>query len=161
MFIGLGLKRRVLHFVQAIVLALPILFQHSSHSAFAQTAPPTRPSGSVAIHQVQVAFIGSGMLGGGTLYFRGRSYPFKLGGLGIGGMGVSRLNASGSVFNLRRITDFNGVYGQVRSGWAAGDQGKGKLWMQNSNGVYLRLTGVRSGLSLTMGADGVRIQLGG
>jgi hypothetical protein len=55
-----------------------------SAGAFAQSARPGYPSGSVSIHQVQVAFIGSGSAGGGTLYFRGRSYPFKLGGLGIG-----------------------------------------------------------------------------
>ena len=72
--------------------------------------------------------------------------------------GVSRLNATGRVSNLRSLADFEGVYGQVRSGWAAGDQGRGTLWMQNANGVYLRLVGVRRGLSLTMGADGVRVQ---
>jgi hypothetical protein len=32
--------------------------------------------------------------------------------------------------------------------------------MQNANGVYLRLAGVRRGSSLTMGADGVRIEFG-
>ena len=31
-------------------------------------------------------------------------------------------------------------------------------WMLNASGVYLRLVGVRRGLSLTMGADGVRIE---
>ena len=40
-------------------------------------------------------FIGSGMLGGGTLYYGGQAYPFKLGGLGIGGIGVSRRFAPG------------------------------------------------------------------
>ena len=64
--------------------------------AFAQSAPPSRASGSVNIHQVQVAFIGSGAVGGGTLYFRGRSYPFKLGGLGIVGIGISTLDAAGA-----------------------------------------------------------------
>jgi len=46
--------------------------------------------------------------------------------------------AAGNVYNLRSLADFEGVYGQVRSGWAAGDQGRGTLWMQNANGVYLR-----------------------
>jgi hypothetical protein len=58
------------------------------------------------IHQVQVAFIGGGAVGGGTLYYRGRAYPFKLGGLGIGGFGVSTLDATGSVYNLSRLQDF-------------------------------------------------------
>ena len=131
-----------------------------SVGVFAQSGPPTRPSGSVSIHQVQVAFIGSGALGGGTLYFRGRSYPFKLGGLGIGGIGISRLDAVGSVYNLSRLEDFNGVYGQARTGWAIGEQGRGKMWLQNGNGVYLQLQAQRRGLALSLGADGMLVRLG-
>jgi hypothetical protein len=129
-----------------------------SAGAFAQT--PARASGSVSIHQVQVAFIGSGAVGGGTLYFRGRSYPFKLGGLGIGGIGISTLDAAGGVYNLHRLEDFNGVYGQARTGWAVGEQGKGQMWLQNSNGVYLHLRARRQGLSLSLGADGMIVRLG-
>jgi hypothetical protein len=114
----------------------------------------------VAISQVQVAFIGSGAVGGGTLYYRGRAYPFKLGGLGIGGFGVSRLEASGNVYNMRNLQDINGVYGQVRSGWAIGEQGRGKMWLRNANGVYLKLQARRQGLALSLGADGMVIQLG-
>jgi hypothetical protein len=131
-----------------------------SAGALAQNAPPTRPSGSVSIHQVQVAFIGSGAVGGGTFYFRGRSYPFKLGGLGIGGIGISRLDAVGSVYNLSRLEDFNGVYGQARTGWAIGEQGKGRMWLQNGNGVYLHLEAQRQGLALSLGADGMVVRLG-
>jgi hypothetical protein len=141
-------------------LALVVLFGTSPIAAFAQSAPPAHPSASVSIHQVQIAFIGSGAAGGGTLYYRGRSYPFKLGGLGIGGFGVSVLDASGSVFNLRRLEDFNGVYGQARTGWAVGEHGKGKMWLQNANGVYLHLQAKRRGLSLSLGADGMLVQLG-
>ena len=143
-----GVTRRAV----AIVLCLGAAV---SAPALAQSPRP-RPTATVSIPQV--AFIGSGMLGGGTLSYRGAAYRFRLGGLGIGGVGVSRLDATGTVYNLRRLTDFEGVYGQVRSGWAAGDQGRGSLWMQNANGVYLRLVGVRRGLSLTMGADGIRIE---
>jgi hypothetical protein len=142
------------------VVALVMLGGVLAAGALAQSAPPTRPSGSVSIHQVQVAFIGSGAVGGGTLYFGGRSYPFKLGGLGIGGIGISRLDAVGSVFNLRRLQDFAGVYGQVRSGWAIGEQGRGQMWLRNGNGVYLHLHAQRQGLSLSLGADGMLVRLG-
>jgi hypothetical protein len=148
----LPLARRVVAFV--------VLCGVLAGGAFAQSAPPTRPSGSVSIHQVQVAFIGSGAVGGSTLYFRGRSYPFKLGGLGIGGIGISRLDAVGSVFNLSRLQDFAGVYGQIRSGWAIGEQGSGRMWLQNGNGVYLHLHAQRQGLSLSLGADGMLVRLG-
>jgi hypothetical protein len=126
----------------------------------AQNSPPSQPSASVTIRQVQVAFIGSAAAGGGTLYYRGRTYPFKLRGLGIGGFGVSRIEASGTVYNMRNLQDINGVYAQVRSGWAIGDQGRGRMWLQNPNGVYLKLHARRQGLALSLGADGMVVQLG-
>jgi hypothetical protein len=140
-------------------LAAAALFAVLASGALAQSAPPARPSGSVNIHQVQIAFIGSGTMGGGTLYFRGRAYPFKLGGLGIGGIGISTIDAVGTVYNLRRLEDFNGVYGQTRTGWAIGEQGRGRMWLQNSNGVYLQLHAKRQGLSLSLGADGMMVRL--
>jgi hypothetical protein len=138
------------------MMALCIL----SAAALAQSGQSPRPSGSVSIHQVQIAFIGSGTTGGGTLYFHGRSYPFKLGGLGIGGIGISTIDATGSVYHLYRLADFSGVYGQARAGWAVGEHGSGDMWLQNSNGVYLRLRARRRGLALSLGADGMVVRLG-
>jgi hypothetical protein len=83
-----------------------------------------------------------------------------LGGLGIGGFGISTLDAVGGVYNLRRLQDFEGVYGQARTGWAIDGQGKGQMWLQKSNGVYLNLKAKRQGLSLTLGADGMLVRLG-
>ena len=142
------------------IAALTMLCATWAFPAIAQNSPPSSPSGSVVIRQVQVAFIGSGAVGGGTLNYRGRAYPFKLGGLGIGGFGVSRLEASGTVYNMRNLQDINGVYAQVRSGWAVGEQGRGRMWLQNSNGVYLKLQARRQGLALSLGADGMVIRLG-
>ena len=52
--------------------------------ARADDAPDTPPSGHVEIEEVQVAFIGSGTLGGGKLTFEGRTHEFNVGGLGVG-----------------------------------------------------------------------------
>jgi len=146
--------------ITGLAAALTILCAIYAFPADAQDAPPSLPSASVTIRQVQIAFIGSGTAGGGTLYYRGRAYPFKLGGLGIGGIGVSRLDATGNVYNMRSPQDINGVYAQVRSGWAIGEQGRGRMWLRNSNGVYLKLHARRQGLALSLGADGMVIQLG-
>jgi hypothetical protein len=64
------------------------------------------------------------------------------------------------VYNMRNLRDINGVYAQVRSGWAIGEQGRGKMWLQNSNGVYLKLQAHRQGLALSLGADGMVVRLG-
>lgn len=135
----------------AVLLALgavPGLAQSS------QLGPPT---GTVRIQQIQVAFIGSGAAGGGKLTYRGRSYDITVGGLGIGGIGGSRLTANGTVYGLTRREDFAGAYVQIREGWAAGDAGRGRLWLRNAKGVTMKLRARRQGLQLSLGADGVLI----
>jgi len=114
-------------------------------------------SGTVTIEQVQIAFIGSGNLGGGTLHYNGGSYNFTVGGLGIGGIGISRMTATGTVYNLHDVNDFAGTYVQARYGLAIGDLSTGELFLQNTNGVGLRLKADRTGLALSLGGDAVYI----
>jgi len=114
-------------------------------------------SGTVEIEQVQLAFIGSGNLGGGTLQFDGQNYRFTVGGLGVGGFGVSEIKASGDVYNLTNLRFFPGAYAQARYGLVVGDVSTGELWLENSNGVVLKLKAEREGLALSLGADAVYI----
>lgn len=122
------------------------------------SAEELKKSGTVTIEQVQIAFIGSGNLGGGTLKFGGKSYDFSIGGLGIGGFGVSKITATGTVYNLKDRGDFAGTYGQARYGIAIGSASTGELWLQNTRGVVLQLKADRQGLALSLGADAVRIK---
>ena len=122
-----------------------------------QAEEPQKPSGTVYIEQVQIAFIGSGNLGGGTLTFEGRKYPFTVGGLGIGGFGISKMKATGEVYDLKKAEDFAGTYVQGRYGAVAGDYSSGELWLQNTDGVSLHLKAEREGLALSLGADAVYI----
>ncbi len=106
-----------------------------------------------------MAFIGSGSLGGGTLRFGGKEHEFSIGGLGIGGFGVSSIDASGEVYHLEKLEDFAGAYGQARAGLVVADKSKGSLWLRNTNGVYIRVSAEREGVMLALGADGVYIDL--
>jgi hypothetical protein len=136
--------------VTAVTMASP---------ANAQTSAAPQPVARVSIEQAQFAFIGSAVVGSGKLFFRGRSYPFAINGLGVGGIGASKLTATGEVYQLARVSDLEGIYGQVRLGWALANRGDGRLWLQNDKGVVLRLQPKRQGLMLATGADAVRIQL--
>ncbi len=111
------------------------------------------------MNQVQAAFIGSGGGGSGTLYYRGRSYPFAIGGLGIGGIGASTINASGEVYGLKNVIDFPGAYAQGRYGFAVGNSSGGDLWLQNEKGVIMHLKAKRTGLMLSLGGDAVVISM--
>ena len=114
-------------------------------------------SGTVTIEQVQIAFIGSGNLGGGSLLAGGRKYDFTIGGLGVGGIGISKMQAHGTVYNLNNVADFSGSYIQARYGLAVGTLSSGELWLQNARGVVLQLKAKRTGLALSLGGDAVYI----
>lgn len=141
--------------VVALLGAASVLAQ----KATAQEAPTEAPSGSLKIEQVQIAFIGSGAVGGGTLEFKGKTHKFSVKGLGVGGFGASRLSATGEVYGLKKLEDFAGPYAELRTGWAIGDFGKGRFWLQNANGVYLKIEGSRQGAQIGVGAEAVLITL--
>jgi hypothetical protein len=113
-------------FRAAIVAALVVasLAACSSDKSSQESGPPTfegkPPSGFVDMNEVQIAYIGSAGGGTGTLFFDGQNYPFTIGGLGVGGIGISTIDAKGEVYNLARVSDFPGAYGQGRYGAVAG-----------------------------------------
>ena len=115
-------------------------------------------SGTVTIEQIQVAFIGSGGAGEGPLHFHGKSYRFSAGGLGVGGFGISKMEATGDVYNLRELSQFPGAYGAARYGAAFVDKGGGELWLENPHGVIMSLKARREGLAVSLGADAMVIE---
>ncbi len=117
------------------------------------------PDGTIEIHSAQVAYIGSGQAGSGTLFYRGASYPFTVGGLGVGGIGASTIDAQGEVYNLPSIGYFPGNYAQARYGFAVGQFSRGDLWLQNDNGVILHMKAKRTGLILSLGGDAMVLTL--
>lgn len=132
------------------LLAVPALLR--PRAAWAEAR-----SGTVSLDQTEVALLINAGWGHGTLHFEG-SHRFKVKGIGVGGIGVSKLAAYGNVFRLKQLSDFPGTYGQVQAGAVAGDaQLHGGLWMQNTSGVQIHLVPKRSGVSLNLGADGVLI----
>lgn len=127
------------------------------------SAPPSlggkAPSGFVEMRETQAALIASGGSGEGALTFQGRTYPFTVAGLGVGGIGFSRVNAQGEVYNLTDVADFPGTYAQGRYGAVAGSASVGELWLENAEGVVMHLKAEREGLMLSIGADAVVITM--
>lgn len=131
----------------------------TSRETAQQPAVPQRPDATVTMTQVQAAFIGSGGGGHGTLHFRGHDYPFTVGGLGIGGIGAAKMEATGDVYGLTSVAQFPGAYVQGRYGYAFGDKSNGSLWLRNDKGVTMRLKAKRVGLMLSLGGDAVVIHM--
>jgi hypothetical protein len=117
------------------------------------------PDGTVDMREVQVAYIGSGGGGSGTLFYQGQAYPFTVAGLGVGGIGASTVDAAGEVYKLNNISQFPGTYAQGRYGFAFGNRSAGDLWLQNEAGVIMHLHAKREGLMLSLGGDAVAISM--
>ena len=74
--------------------------------------------------------------GNGVLTFRGVQYPYRLSGMSIVDVGVTRVTGSGTVHNLRNVADFSGNYVSVSAG-AALAGGGAVATLRNQNGVVI------------------------
>jgi hypothetical protein len=124
-----------------------------------QTIAGLTPDGYVDMSQVQVAYLASAGGGTGTFTYQGAAYPFSIGGLGVGGIGASTIDAQGEVYKLGSLANFPGTYGQARYGYAIGNLSGGDLWMQNEKGVIMHLKAKRTGLMLSLGGDAMVISM--
>jgi hypothetical protein len=115
-----------------------------------------RPSGTVTMTQVFVSGLGAGS---GTLTFRGRTYPFTLTGSLIGLGAISTLQASGEVYKLRDVSQFPGAWIQGTGSLAITTKANGEIWLENRNGVIMRLSAAQAGLTFSQGRYELDIQL--
>ena len=115
-------------------------------------------SGTISINETLFGFLVGGSTGGGTLTYKGKSYPFRVGGLSVGNIGVARTRATGTVYNMTKLSQFNGTYSRLDAS-ATAVQGAGALRLRNGNGVVIHLSTTSGGLQLNAGAGGVEITL--
>lgn len=96
--------------------------------------------------------------GNGTLKYKGRTYKVEVDGLTVGSVGASSISAKGSVYDLKKLEDFDGTYTAVVGGGTLGGGG-GALAMQNQNGVKINMVSTTQGVSLTAGVSGVKLAI--
>jgi lipid-binding SYLF domain-containing protein len=116
-------------------------------------------SGSIRFNVIKAGFVVGGSGGSGTLVFQGRSYPLSIGGVSYGfTFGASATDFVGTVSNIRRPSDVNGVYGAAGAGVAVGP-GAGGIVLTNQNGAVLTLSGRQTGLIVAADLNGLVISL--
>lgn len=121
-------------------------------------APRTAPAATVEIQQLSAAYYGSAATGKGTLNFNGKSHRFSVAGLGVGGMGGQKISATGDVYNLHRLRDFNGTYRGLSRGITL-VRGKVHARVKNESGVVIYLKGKTSGVATSLGARAFKVAL--
>jgi len=115
------------------------------------------PDGSVEFSGGSVAAGIGYSWGSGTLTYKGVKYPITVSGLSAGASaGATAITASGSVYNLAKIEDFDGNYTAAGTGATVGG-GASIVTMKNQNGVVIDSVSTTQGLKLSLDAGGVKI----
>ena len=96
--------------------------------------------------------------GKGTLSYKGKTYPVKVEGLSVGDVGVQRATATGSVYDLKKLEDFDGNYTAGAAGATIGG-GAGITAMKNQNGVVIEMKSTTQGANLKLAAEGLKLNV--
>jgi outer membrane immunogenic protein len=119
-----------------------------------------QPDATLTWHTVSMADGGGYSWGAGVLTFQGNAYPFRVEELSVGQIGISRVEATGNVYNLTTLEDFSGDYAAASTS-AAIAEGSGIATMRNQHGVVIDLIGIDKGLTLKFAVEGVKIAVEG
>ena len=134
----------------ALLVALTALIVGLSPPAFAD-------SGTIRLTVLKGGWIIGGSGGSGTLTFKGKRYRLGVGGLSIGfTFGGAKAVLSGTVSNIRRPSDVEGVYGAAGAGGAI-VRGAGTIVLRNEKGAVLELSGRQTGLMVNADFSGLAI----
>ena len=96
--------------------------------------------------------------GHGTLHYQGKDYKFKVEGLTVGEVGMTKAQATGNVYDLKSLDDFDGVYGAAGAGIAV-QEGKGATALINPKKVQIVLTSKTKGATLKVAAEGLKVKI--
>jgi len=96
--------------------------------------------------------------GDGKLHYKGKTYNITVDGLTIGTVGANEIQATGEVYDMKSVEDFVGTYAAAVAGATIGGGGGGTT-MKNQNGVVISMSATTRGVSLTLGASGVKFAL--
>jgi hypothetical protein len=85
---------------------------------------------------------------------QGPDYPFRLlcSGIGPGG-GAERITASGEVYKLANVNDFQGRYTQKSGPAGLSQAGEGQLWRQNNHGAIMHHYSTSRGVLLSIAKE--------
>ena len=117
------------------------------------------PDAKIEISQWKVGFIVGVGGGGGTLTYKGKTYPLSISGLRVGAtIGAATADLVGDVYNLKDVKDIEGTYSAAQAAVAVG--GGAKTWtLENQHKVTLKLKGKQVGIELALDIGGMKLEL--
>jgi hypothetical protein len=147
--------------IAAAMLSLPLAASAQATSQPKHTADEiakAKPSGTIEVSAEQLRLLVGGASGKGTLHYKGKQYPFTIKALTAGGVGYTKVTATGDVYFLDKLEDFPGTYSAATIGAALG-KGAGGSQYENHKGVFISVKSKTEGLALNLGLGGVEVTL--
>jgi len=126
-------------------------------SASVPVASDAQPDGSVVLSGGSVAAGVGFVWGHGQLTYQG-THDFSISGVSIVDAGAANLSATGTVYNLKNLSDFAGNYAAVAAGITIAGGGSAS-YLKNEHGVVIKLISTSVGLRFNLSADGVNVKL--
>ncbi len=117
-----------------------------------------QPDATLELHEGSVAAGIGFSWGGGKLTYQGKTYPVSVEGLSVGSVGIADASASGKVYGLKSLKDFDGNYTAVSAGLTAAGGGSVAV-LRNQNGVVIELVSTTQGVKVTLATSGVRLKI--
>src|ERR1700741_3732519 len=87
--------------------------------------------------------------GHGDLNYGGQPHAFKISGVSVVDVGAANISASGHVYNLKNLADFNGNYVALAAGLTVAGGGSA-TYLKNEHGVVIKLHSTDVGLKFNL-----------
>ncbi len=114
-------------------------------------------SGTLTFEGRAYNLILGGTWGEGELSYKGSVYKFKAKTIGAGyQIGVKDVTVTGTVYDLKNVSDFSGTYWGVKAAGTVG-VGAGVASVQNKNDVVIEMKAASEGFAADIGAGVARI----
>lgn len=123
-----------------------------------QNAPTGPPSATLHFEGGQAGYWATAGGGKGSLHYKRSNYPFTAKAAGAGGSGAQKVSATGQVYNLNSLADFEGTYTKVSTGFTI-IRGTAHAKLTNSDGVVIYVEAKTTGLSSSTGVTELFIDL--
>jgi hypothetical protein len=144
------MKKVLIALTTALTLALAV--------CAARAGEEKQPDATIELKEGSVAAGIGFSWGSGTLTYKGKTYPVSVEGLSVGSVGIAQATASGKVYGLKDIKDFDGNYTAATAGLTAAGGGSATV-MKNQNGVSIELVSTTQGVKVTLAASGVKLKI--
>jgi hypothetical protein len=117
------------------------------------------PSGTLTVTATSAALGVGWSWGSGTLTLvDGSEHKFKVSGLDVVAVGFKQATGVGTVYNMKKLEDFEGQYVKAAAGIVVGG-GAGATSLRNDKGVVINLTSVGEGVDFRLAVSGMEVKL--